>query len=129
MALCLAGSLALVLPWVGFNALFFAVPLVITTLASLALFLLPLVGVRRQIVRAKKTAMDRLGRALAGDLEAIQGTRFAGVRELSELVKLRQAVVDTPTWPVSQAGWRRFATYILLPLVSWLASQGFTALV
>lgn len=129
MALCLAGSLVLALPLAGFDISFFAVPLAITTLASLALFLLPLVGVRRQIVRAKKTAMDLLGRALAGDLEALQSTRFAGVQELSELVILRQAVADTPTWPVSQAGWRRFATYVLLPLFSWLASEAFTALV
>ena len=128
MALCLAGSLVVALPLAGFDASFFAVPLTMTTLASLALFLLPLVGVRRQIVRAKKTAMDLLGRALAGDLEVLQGTRFAGVRELSELVILRQAVADTPTWPVSQARWRRFATYVLLPLFTWLAGKGFAAL-
>jgi hypothetical protein len=123
MALCLAGSLALALPFVGLDAQFFVVPLVTMVVTSLALFLLPLVRVRRRIVRAREEALDRLGRALAGDGEALVGTRFAGAQDLADLVVLRQAVEEAPTWPVSESGWWRFVTYTLLPLFSWAASE------
>jgi hypothetical protein len=123
MALCLTGSLVITLPFAGLDAEFLSVPLVIVLVASLALFLLPLVRVRQRTIRARDEALELLGQALAGDCKALEGTRYAGVSNLADLVVIRGAVERTPTWPVSESGWWRFFTVTLLPLLSWAASR------
>jgi hypothetical protein len=123
MALSLTGSLLLTLPFVGFDASFFLVPLLITIVVSLALFLLPLVKLRRQVLLAREETLGLIGQALRGDRAALKGTRFEAVHSLADLVVLRQAVASVPSWPVSESRWWRFGTVVLLPLLSWGASQ------
>lgn len=122
MTLCLAGSLIVSLVFVGFQAAFYIVPVALVIGVSLALFLLPLLPVRRRIRAAREAALDQLEGAMSGDYKALAGTRFAEANSLVDLVTLRQALENSPTWPISHAGWWRFAAYALLPTLSWGAS-------
>ena len=122
MTLSLAGSLILSLAFVGFYAAFYIVPAALVIGISLALFLLPLLPVRRRILAARETALNQLKGAMSGDYKTLAGTRFAGTNSLADLVTLRQALENSPTWPISHAGWWRFAAFALLPTLSWAAS-------
>lgn len=122
MTLCLAGSLIISLVFVRHHSSFYIVPAALVIGVSLALFLLPLLPVRRRILAARETALNQLKGAMSGDYKTLAGTRFAGTNSLADLVTLRQALENSPTWPISYTGWWRFAAFALLPTVSWAAS-------
>ena len=112
-------SLFLLEPW-GSTV---AIPmLVLFPALCVAALLLPVSGVRRQLVGAKRAELARVDAALRAEAEANlkEGAALAAGARLSNLVAYRGLVEAASTWPFDLGVWLRFALYVSLGLGSWL---------
>ncbi len=91
-------------------------------LAAAAL-LLPARGVRDRVRRAKHEELERVRRAIQGDIDALADSAIAkraGTLGLADLLAYRQYVESIREWPFDAPMLGRFALFALLPLGSWL---------
>jgi hypothetical protein len=112
-------SLFLLEPW-GKTV---AIPmLVLFPALCVAALLLPVSGVRQQLVEAKRAELARVDVALRAEAEANlkPGAALADGAKLSNLVAWRGLVEAASTWPFDLGVWLRFAVYVSLGLGSWL---------
>lgn len=102
-----------------------------TVLVTAALvFVVPLYGMHRRLVRIKALALDAVGRSFeattvdlhqriaARDFEGLGGLNTA----LSSLTAERDAIRQATTWPWEAQTLRGFVSSILLPVVIWLTT-------
>lgn len=112
-------SLFLLEPW-GRTV---AIPmLLLFPVLCVAALLLPVSGVRQQLVAAKQAELARVDAALRAEAEANlkQGAVEAQGARLSNLVAYRGLVEAANTWPFDVGVWLRFGVYVSLGLGSWL---------
>ena len=100
-----------------------AIPmLVLFPALCVAALLLPVSGVRQQLVQAKRAELARVDAALRAEAEANlkPGAALATGARLSNLVAYRGLVEAANTWPFDFGVWLRFGVYVTLGLGSWL---------
>ena len=102
-----------------------AVPLGFTALVSVFCFLVPQLGVRQSIERARAGMLAQLDKRLDATGYAADGALESEdtVREVASVAILRDRIEDAPSWPISGIGWLRFTVLMLLPAVSWGADK------
>ena len=90
------------------------------------LFLLPLRGIRRQLVAHREetlSALDARIAALGGEGRLLEAaTTDETLARAEHLLTLRARIAAVPTWPLGLAGARRFALYVILPPLTWAAA-------
>lgn len=99
-------------------------PLLILALSmATAAFVVPLVGLRKNILEVKRVELDRLRdeirRERALNLEA-ESTGGDPSPRLANLIAYFQLIKSAREWPVDAANLLRFLAYLLLGLGSWL---------
>ena len=119
-----------VVGWVGFMMLFslffLGKPadsnpffLVLILGALLAVFLVPLIAVRRRIVAAKTSELERVNACIRGALGGEGGETRAGPR-LADWVTYRSLVEGVREWPINVSGLLRSLLFAALGVGSWL---------
>jgi hypothetical protein len=114
------GAFALYVPWLG-----------VFTLVAVAVFVVPLLGMRRRLAAAKdrvEEAADGRMRDLLGELnEAIDARATERVealdRTISALRHERDILAKLPTWPWSAGTIRGFGSALLLPITVFLLQR------
>ena len=85
--------------------------------------MLPLVGVRNNIVRVKRAELERLRKEIREEGEPALGPAAAKSNpspRLANLIAYYQLVESTREWPADAANLLRFLLYLMLGLGSWL---------
>lgn len=80
------------------------------------LFLVPMLGVRRKVRKAKSIELERLDRAILAtdrDLEA------APLSQLNDLLEMRERIVRIRDWPMDMTIYRRIGLYGIIPPIAW----------
>lgn len=98
------------------------VPLVVVALAALVI---PVHGVRRRLVAAKREELERLDVEIRSERAGLFGERRpadASDARLANLVTYRSLVEGVRTWPFDVSTLLRFGLYLLLGLASWLGA-------
>jgi hypothetical protein len=103
-----------------------ALAIFVPMLAS-AVFLIPLLGIHRQLVDEKARRMAELAESMDNTIMAIQrtvrGDEAADLGKLSEnlstLNAAEQRLAAIPTWPWNPETPRLFASALLLPIILW----------
>jgi hypothetical protein len=87
-----------------------------------AAFLGPVLGIREQIVTAKKKELDWCDANIKKSRDQFKKHEIAdsnGQTPLGELIVYRQYVDDVSEWPFDVSTVLRLLLYLLIPLVSW----------
>jgi len=104
---------------------------VLTSLLSIAVFVLPIIGIRHHLEEEKQRFLnetndlllatsDRLHNLVRGDdYQEVEGTKDA----MDALIRERDLIGKISTWPWDLNTLRGFASALLLPLVLWLATR------
>lgn len=104
---------------------------VMTLLLSIAVFVLPIIGIRNHLEEEKRRVLnetsdllqatsDRLHDLVRGnDYQDINGTKEA----VEALIRERELIGKTSTWPWNLSTLRGFASALLLPVVLWLVTR------
>jgi hypothetical protein len=94
-------------------------------LMAVVALVLPVRGVRRHIRAAKRAELQRVDDAVRGSETAAQAlhlpAKFRDAR-LADLIAYRGLIETVQEWPYDTSTLRRFALYMLLPLLSWAAA-------
>ena len=100
------------LRWASYsNAFAAAIP------AGLALLLIPMMGIRRSVRRAKREELARLDRAIAA-ADRDLGPDPLGY--LGDLLGRRETVADAREWPLDTTAFSRIAIYFIIPPIAWV---------
>ena len=92
---------------------------------GVAAFLLPNVGIRSRIRKAKIAELRRVRAAIAGKPGALTDSPVAARQErlsLADLLAYQERIESLREWPMDARAFRRFGLYMLIPLGSWLGS-------
>jgi hypothetical protein len=95
------------------------------TLGSAFCLLVPTAGLRVQIRRKKQQELERIARALSGERDAMLGSvlgKEAPGFDRLHLLQWRGEVEGFREWPLDAPHLRRFALFVALPLLSWIAA-------
>ena len=104
---------------------------VMTSLLSIAVFVLPIIGIRNHLEEEKKrflnetndlllTASDRLHNLIRGeDYRDVEGTKDA----MEALIRERELIGKISTWPWDLITLRGFTSALLLPIILWLVTR------
>jgi hypothetical protein len=118
-------SMLLSLFWLGedtASSINFSVLLAMLTTATVA-FVVPLLGVHRNILALKRAELDRLRDEIrverAAVTESALSVRAASPR-LANLIAYHQLIVRVREWPIDFANLLRFFLYLFIGLGSWL---------
>lgn len=98
---------------------------------ALACFVLPLRGMHRRLVVAKRGLLEaadrRIERVRVALYAAVDRDELEGMADfddaLGSLGKVKAEVEKLPTWPWSPALFRGFVTALLLPIVIWFVTR------
>ena len=97
-----------------------AVPLGFSALVSVLCFLLPQLGARRSLRRAKRRMLAQLDERLEElEFPRPRALHSDTVSKVADLAALRAQISAAPDWPVTGVGWLRFTVVLLLPAASW----------
>jgi len=123
----------LILGWLAISSLFlmeegFGSVILVGWVAAIvivaAAFLGPVLGIREQIVRAKKKERvwcDSKIKRSRDQFKKHESADKDGPTPLGELIVYRQYVADLSEWPFDVSTVLRLLLYLLIPLVSWFA--------
>lgn len=106
--------------WLWNAALF--VPAAMLALAAL---IVPAMGLHRRVRKAKEAELACVDAALTGDRSVLVDSAVAADANRLSLVELmlyRDRIAGIPEWPIDADIVRRFGLYLLIPLVSSVAS-------
>jgi hypothetical protein len=104
---------------------------IMTLLLAIAVFVLPIIGIRHHLEVEKRrildstsdllqTSSDRLHHLIQGDkYQDIVGTKEA----MEALIRERELIEKTSTWPWNLSTLRGFTSALLLPIILWLATR------
>ena len=87
-----------------------------------AAFLGPVLGIREQIVGARKKELDWCDANIKSSRDLFKKHEIAdsnGQTPLGELIIYRQYVEDLSEWPFDVSTILRLLLYLLIPLISW----------
>jgi hypothetical protein len=98
---------------------------------AVATFLLPLLGIHRQLAREKERMLQEAGRRMESGVAELHRRMDAGEltrmddlnKALASLEIERSALERVPTWPWERGTLRSLVAALLLPLVIWLIQQ------
>ena len=113
---------AIVLSDRGFAEVVLALALSAVAIATTA-FLLPVRGVHARIVEEKQAELARVRAAIRGDAAALEGSglqAWRGRATAADLLAYEARIEAVREWPFDVSTLVRFATFLLLPLGSWL---------
>ena len=97
-----------------------AVPLGFSALVSVLCFLLPQLGARQSLRRAKRRMLAQLDERLEElEFPRPRALHSDTVSKVADLAALRAQISAAPDWPVTGVGWLRFTVVLLLPAASW----------
>lgn len=124
------GTAALVSALVTRNGLFAGVLVAILVVSATLLFVGPLVGMRRRLVREKEEQLsenDRASEVVATRLRsAVDGGQFADAAALESAIGAlgaeRERLRKTSTWPWNADTLRAFLTSLGIPVALWLVT-------
>lgn len=91
---------------------------------NIATLMLPLRGLRDRLREAKRFEIARVNAAIRGKPNALVGSPLAGGEgpSLTDLLTWRRFVESVPEWPIDLSTFGRFALYVGIPLLSWVAA-------
>lgn len=116
--LVIAGAVAL-MPLQSLDAQFrtenYLAGIILALGAAVACFLLPLLGVHRQIMNAK-------GARLATLQAEIAGADQSDTVQLESLLSHRDRIVSVPNWPLNTRLITRFVAYVVIAPLAWVAA-------
>ncbi len=105
--------------------------IIMTLLLAIAVFVLPIIGIRNHLEEEKQrvlneindllhTTSDRLHYVIRGDdYQEVVGTKHA----MEALIRERELIEKTSTWPWDLSTLRGFASALLLPIILWLVTR------
>ena len=84
---------------------------------------LPVLGARRRMQTAKAAELAWCDAAIAEERKRVRaGVADAPARRLADLTAYRALAEHVGTWPFDAPALRRVTFYLLIPLLSWIAS-------
>lgn len=101
------------------------------SILSIAIFILPIIGIRRQLEEEKEKALNHTSDLIQktssnlhqkisqGKYEDLHGMETA----ISALIRERELLEKVSTWPWNPGTLRGFASALLLPIVIWLITE------
>lgn len=95
--------------------------IVVLTGAAVAMLVLPMRGIHRRILSAKRRELARVRDAIRSEREPVIAGGGEGSR-LSQLLAYEARIASASTWPFDTATYLRFALYVSLGLGSWFGS-------
>jgi hypothetical protein len=115
----------------AFRTTFSIVMAVAFATLAIAIFVLPIIGIRDQIEDEKQNALYKTSDLLSSardDLHSKVSRRaydeFKGIENsIAALVRERELLEGVPTWPWNPETIRGFASTLLLPIFLWLATK------
>jgi hypothetical protein len=107
-------SLDAELRWVNYSS-----ALAAGIFGGLVLTLLPMIGIRQNVRRAKHRALESLDQAI---LHADRDLEPDPLRYLGDLLQLRETIVHAREWPLGTTGVSRIAIYFIIPPIAWVGS-------
>jgi hypothetical protein len=115
----------------AFSTSFDIIAAALFSAVAVAIFVLPIIGIRDQIERVKEETLDKVSDLLQqarDDLHARVIRRayddYKGIEDTVEaLVHEREFLEAVPTWPWNPRTIRGFASTLLLPILLWLATR------
>jgi hypothetical protein len=87
--------------------------------AGLALTLLPMIGIRKNVRRAKRRVLEELDEAIA---HADRDLEPDPLRYLGDLLQLRKTIAHAREWPLDTTGVSRIGIYFIIPPIAWVGS-------
>lgn len=111
--------------WLGENTAARQNPALIVTVLTMATaaFIVPLLGVHKNIQSAKRLELTRLRDEIrverAGVIDELSDERPTSPR-LANLIAYHQLIDRTREWPIDAANLLRFIMYLIIGLGSWL---------
>ena len=94
--------------------------LVGTTVIAVASLLAPSRGVHERLCAEKRQELDWLRSEIGRTSAALRRGDAQGAAPLPALLAWEARVAAAPEWPFDTSTWLRFATFLLVPLGSWL---------
>ena len=98
----------------------------IPVIVAAILAMLPLRGVHHSIVRAKRSALERVRTEAAREQEAMfasnEGRKTLATQRLPGLLAYEARVERVREWSLDFPAFLRFALYVFIPLGSWVAA-------
>jgi hypothetical protein len=115
----------------AFRTTFSAVTAIAFAILALAIFVLPIIGLRDQIEDEKQKALHKtsdLLQSARNDLHSKVSRRaydeFKGIESsIAALIRERELLQAVPTWPWDPRTIRGFASTLLLPIFLWLVTR------
>lgn len=98
---------------------------------AVAIFVIPLIGMRDRLVEEKKRAADAISDLLQVTSDRLQqkirDSNYQDIREtrdaIEALIRERELFTSISTWPWNPLTVRAFATTLLLPILLWLVTR------
>jgi hypothetical protein len=84
---------------------------------GLALLLIPMIGIRRNVHEAKRRELARLDEAIAA---ADRDLGSDPLRYLGDLLQRRETVAHSREWPLDTTALSRVAIYFIIPPIAWV---------
>lgn len=88
-------------------------------IVALVSFFLPILGVHRRIRAAKRSELDWCRDALKRARGSLKNGARDAVPSMDEIFAYTQLIERVREWPFDGSTLRRFAVYLLIPLLSW----------
>ena len=96
----------------------------ITLAMATGAFIVPLIGVRNNIVSVKRSELARLREEIRVEHSTLLNKKVtddkAASPHLANLIAYYQLIDQTQEWPIDAANLMRFFVYVLIGLGSWL---------
>jgi hypothetical protein len=86
---------------------------------GLALTLLPMIGIRQNVRRAKRRVLEKLDEAIA---HADRDLEPDPLRYLGDLLRQRETIAHAREWPLDTTGVSRIGIYFIIPPIAWVGS-------
>ena len=97
----------------------------VNAMAAVFCLIVPVSGLRTQIRQRKDAELERIARALSGKPGAMQDSELgdeARTLDRLQLLQWRRELEATREWAFDAPVLRRFALFVALPLLSWVAA-------
>lgn len=96
--------------------------LIATGIPMIFLFLLPVLPVHRQIMNAKRQALDQVNRDIFLQVPATGTDDAPAYTALQPLLLYRREVAATSEWPFDTSVLGRLAFYLIIPPLTWIGA-------